>query len=76
MPLKGLGKEFVEWAEKEKNIPVNLNIKKDVLDSYEKLAPSDSVKKMLDFVGADSRRSLITLLDEYGVKFKNPDKTK
>ncbi len=34
------------------------------------------VKKMLDTVGADSRRSLITLLDEYGVKFKNPDKTK
>lgn len=33
------------------------------------------VKKMLDTVGADSRRSLIALLDEYGVKFKNPDKT-
>ena len=32
------------------------------------------VKKMLDAVGADSRRSLIALLDEYGIKFKNPDK--
>ncbi len=33
------------------------------------------VKKMLDLVGADSRRTLIALLDEYGVKFKNSDKT-
>ena len=33
------------------------------------------VKKMLDTVGTDSRRGLISLLDEYGVKFKNPDKT-
>lgn len=32
------------------------------------------VKKMLDTVGADSRRSLIALLDDYGVKFKNSDK--
>ena len=34
------------------------------------------VKKMLDTVGVDSRRALIALLDGYGVKFKNPDKTK
>lgn len=34
------------------------------------------VKKMLDAIGADSRRTLIALLDEYGVKFKNSDKTK
>lgn len=33
------------------------------------------VKKMLDAVGVDSRRSLITLLEEYGVKFKNNNKT-
>ena len=33
------------------------------------------VKKMLDTVGTDSRRGLIALLDEYGVKFKNTDKT-
>ena len=33
------------------------------------------VKKMLDTVGTDSRRGLIALLDEYGVRFKNPDKT-
>jgi len=32
------------------------------------------VKKMLDAVGVDSRRSLIALLADYGVKFKNPDK--
>ena len=33
------------------------------------------VKKMLDAVGADSRRALIDLLSRFGVKFKNPDKT-
>ena len=33
------------------------------------------VKKMLDYVGADSRRSLIALLDEYGIKFKKNNKT-
>lgn len=33
------------------------------------------VKKMLDTVGTDSRRGLIALLEEYGVRFKNPDKT-
>ena len=33
------------------------------------------VKKMLDTVGTDSRRALIALLESYGVKFKNCDKT-
>lgn len=33
------------------------------------------VKKMLDTVGTDSRRALIALLEEYGLKFKNCDKT-
>ena len=33
------------------------------------------VKKMLDCVSADSRRALIALLDEYGIKFKKTNKT-
>ena len=33
------------------------------------------VKKMLDTVGTDSRRTLIALFESYGVKFKNCDKT-
>ena len=52
--------------------------------TYEKIAENHylaintvkyRVKKMLDLVGADSRRSLIALLDEYGIKFKKSDKT-
>ena len=33
------------------------------------------VKKMLDTLSLESRRDLIARLEEYGVKFKNPDKT-
>ena len=33
------------------------------------------IKKMLDLVGVDSRRSLTALIESFGVKFKNPNKT-
>ena len=65
----------------ETDIAILYDIKSGL--TYEKIAENHylaintvkyRVKKMLDTVGTDSRRTLIALLDEYGVRFKKPGK--